>query len=192
MAGGQLTLNNSVIAGNQAIGGNGARGNFSTSLGDASTHTAEGGSGGSAAGGGLYLAGGTVTLSQDTLSGNRATGGAGGYGGGGDKGTVLDLISSGGAGGAADGAGICVTGGTVTCIDSTLTGNIARAGNGGTAAHLGYLPVRATLSRRAVRHPRTARAARVIQSRLNIPAANRSRCAAARHRDRHANSRRTA
>jgi hypothetical protein len=56
-----------------AIGGNGGNGGW-------------GGDGASASGGGLYVAGGAVTLTNDTFSGNQANGGYGGNGGNGGNG----------------------------------------------------------------------------------------------------------
>src|SRR5262249_6924432 len=79
---GDLTLNRVTVQNNTAQGANGG----------------PGGSGSDAFGGGVYVAAGTATLTDDTLSGNRAMGGGGGGGGGGDF-----QGFSGGSGGAAFG-----------------------------------------------------------------------------------------
>jgi hypothetical protein len=89
-----------------------------------SSNMAGGGSGsvkgpaGSAWGGGLYVAGGTVTLTGDTLSSNSAVGGRGGTG----------FLTREKLGGYAHGGGLCVAGGTVTMTSSTLSSNSAVGG----------------------------------------------------------------
>ena len=67
---------------------------------------------------------GTVTLTNDTLSGNIAQGASGG---GGD--------SSSGNGGKGAGGGLYVTQGSVTLTNDTLSGNMAQGGSGGFAVY---------------------------------------------------------
>jgi hypothetical protein len=70
----------------------------------------------------VYVAGGTVSLSNDIFSGNKAQGGTGGNGGNG---------GNGGSGGNGRGGGLYVAGGTVTLNNDTLSGNHAQGGKGG-------------------------------------------------------------
>jgi len=85
------------------------------------------GPGGNGLGGGLYVAGGTVTLTSDTLSSNSARGGQGGgwYGG------------TGAAGGDGFGGALYVAGGTVTLRNDTVTSNTAQGGPGGSGSVIG-------------------------------------------------------
>ncbi|MFI5455748.1 MAG: choice-of-anchor Q domain-containing protein [Isosphaerales bacterium] len=91
-------------------GGNGGSGGYGGDGGDAGNGGIgnDGGNGGSASGGGLYVAGGTVTITAVTINGNVAqgaqggfggSGGAGGYGGGGGGGGAGEPGGSGGQGG---------------------------------------------------------------------------------------------
>jgi hypothetical protein len=110
-----------------------------------------GGVGGAGSGGCLYATGAAATLANDTMSGNKATGGqggngsAGGQGGaGGARGTAKSGANGapgfggltgtgggGGVGGAGSGGGLYATGGAVTLINDSLTGNSATGGNAG-------------------------------------------------------------
>jgi hypothetical protein len=118
---GSLTMTGCVVRNNQAVGGWGAShvtippadpGNFpSTQL------PATPGSDGF--GGGVYIAGGSASISNTTFSSNTAQGG---HGGGGF--TVAD-------GGNGYGGGLYAAGGTVTLRNSTVTNNAAIAGAGG-------------------------------------------------------------
>jgi hypothetical protein len=113
--------------------------------------------GGNAYGGGVYVAGGTATLTNVTLSSNSVQGGAGpyypdgynagpggnGFGGGlyvaGGTVTLSNVtVSSNSAlggvglsGGNGYGGGVCVVGGSVTLINDTLSSNSAVGGGGG-------------------------------------------------------------
>jgi hypothetical protein len=107
------------------VGVNGAQG---VNAGFGGGSGGSGGSGGDACGGGLYLAGGSATLTNDTLSGNSAQGGGGG-GGGGGFGHASG--GSGGSGGNASGGALCVAGGAATLTNDTLSGNSAQGGGGG-------------------------------------------------------------
>jgi hypothetical protein len=73
-------------------------------------------------GGGISANGGSVTVSNSTLSGNSATFGGGISASGGSV-TVNNSTLSGNS--AADGGGISANGGSVTVSNSTLSGNIA-------------------------------------------------------------------
>ena len=122
---GALTLNGVTVQNNTAQGVNGTQG----------VNGGAGGNGGDAFGGGVYVAAGTATLTNDTLSGNTAQGGGGGNacaggihgGGGGGRGNG----GSGGGGGSASGGGVCVAGGTAALNNDTLSGNSAHGGGGG-------------------------------------------------------------
>ncbi len=74
---------------------------------------------GSGFGGGLYVAGGTATLTNATVSSNMAQGGAG-YAG----------AYVGGNGGNGGGGGLYVAAGTVTLTNVTLSSNSAQGGQG--------------------------------------------------------------
>ena len=137
-----------VVANNRA--GNGAPGGRSGNGGDGvegglGNHGGAGGQGGS--GGGLYVMR-NLTLTEGTVSGNRAgdgaAGGASGDGGigsqaGGFGGSGDFIQGAGGRGG--DGGGICVCGDTlvnpvsvsvsVSAIDGNSAGNGGRGGDGG-------------------------------------------------------------
>jgi uncharacterized repeat protein (TIGR01451 family) len=117
VASGSVTLSNDTLGGNNAHGGNGGNGG---SGGFGGFSNGSGGSGGAGSGGGMDVAGGTVTLSNDTISSNNANGGSGDYG-----------YVAGGSGGAGSGGGMDVAGGTVTLSDDTLSGNTANGGSGG-------------------------------------------------------------
>jgi hypothetical protein len=107
---GALTLENaSQIQNNQAHGGTGGQGVIIHI--DYYNFFANGGIGGAGFGGGVYVAGGTVTVTNATLSGNTARGGLAGAGGPGD--------------GSAAGGGLCVAAGVVSVINSFLNNNTA-------------------------------------------------------------------
>jgi uncharacterized repeat protein (TIGR01451 family) len=134
---GNVTLSNDTFSGNHAQGGNGGTGGTGGGNGG-NTSAGGGGSGGAGSGGGLYVAGGTVTLSNDTLSGNQAQGGNGGTGG--RTGTGVKG-GNGGSGGAGLGGALYVDepfveAGSVTLSNDTLSGNHAQGGNGGSANNL--------------------------------------------------------
>jgi hypothetical protein len=118
---GTLNLNGVTVQDNEALGGGGAN-----------AHRGNGGNGGNGLGGGLYVAGGTVTLTSATLSANIAEGGQGGrgqpsYSAGGIGGSG----GAGGHGGNGLGGGLYVAGGAVTLTSATLSANTAQGGQGG-------------------------------------------------------------
>ena len=84
----------------------------------------------------MYVAQGTVTLTNDTLTTNNALGGAGGNGGGsGQRGP-----GKGGDGGAGLGGGLSVDQGTgvvVTLTNDTFSGNSVQGGSGGSSGNGG-------------------------------------------------------
>jgi hypothetical protein len=107
------------------------------------------GKGADGSGGGLYVTGGSLTLTNVTIQANSASGGQGGQGGIGGAGGVgfgiappttfglglsAGLGGSGGLGGNAGsgfGGGLYVTGGAVTLVNSALAGNAGQGGAGG-------------------------------------------------------------
>jgi hypothetical protein len=81
VAQGTATLTNDTLSSNKAAGGNGGPGgglyNSDSGYGGGAGYSGGGyGSGGPGSGGGLYAAAGTVTLNDNTLSGNNAAGGS--------------------------------------------------------------------------------------------------------------------
>jgi hypothetical protein len=124
VAAGSVTLTNDTLSGNHAQGGNGGNGGSGVGGGKGGN----GGSGGAGLGGALYVdEAGSVTLSNDTLSGNHAQGGNGGNGGSGSGG-------SGGSGGNATGGGLYIVSGSTTILANTLIAqNTLTAGTGGTS-----------------------------------------------------------
>ena len=105
-----MTLSNSMLLNNQSVGGPG--GDFSS---NPTFSTSQG------IGGGFLNAGGTVTVTKCTLTGNKAQGGEG------SAPTATENPFTGiGFGGA------IVNAGTLTVTDSTLTGNLASGVNAST------------------------------------------------------------
>jgi hypothetical protein len=88
-----------------------------------------GGAGGNGFGGGLYEAGGTVNVSNATISGNTAAGGSGGG--------SLAGVSSGGAGGNGSGGGLYVAGGTLTLSNVTTVASNQALGGAGASSGTG-------------------------------------------------------
>ncbi|HEY7310781.1 MAG TPA: choice-of-anchor Q domain-containing protein [Gemmataceae bacterium] len=144
VAGGTVSLNNSTLSNDSAQGGSGGKGgkgggvSGTNGSGHSNPHIGNGGvggAGGNASGGGLYVEGGTVSLSGDTLTGDTAQGGNGGNGGGG--GVKSSVIRHGGAGGSGSGGGLYVAAGNVSLSGDTLSSNTARGGTGGTGGTSG-------------------------------------------------------
>ncbi len=113
------TLANDFIQANKAEAGTFAFGGSGVSGG-------HGGVGGRGAGGGLFVDGGTITITSSTIDSNAAQGGSGGS-------VFNDPTTPGlaGAGGTGTGGGIAIDLGTLTVKSSHLDSNIARGGNGG-------------------------------------------------------------
>ena len=124
-----LTLiNNSTLRNNKAVAGAGGHGGNASS--DSSSTAGRGGDGGNAQGGGLYIGGGTITLTSANLQSNSAIGGNGGTGGTGNNTTSG---ADGGQAGDAQGGGLYASGAAVTLTASNLTLNQANGGRGGDA-----------------------------------------------------------
>ena len=123
-----LTLiNNTTLRDNKAIAGDGGHGGNATS---SSSTAGRGGEGGNAQGGGLYIGGGTLSLTAANFEKNQAIGGNGGTGGTGNNSTSG---ADGGNAGEAQGGGLYATGTAVTLTASNLTLNQANGGRGGDA-----------------------------------------------------------
>ena len=129
LAGGTVTVTDSKITGNQAIGAKGSKADQYTGVTP----------GGAAQGGGIFNpANGTVSLVNSIVSGNKVIGGKGGKGAPGDPGDYAyhgrggkgGVGGTGGVGGAATGGGI-FNAGTFTVDKSMITGNSALGGAGG-------------------------------------------------------------
>ncbi len=151
-------INNDTLDGNTLNGGHGGGGGqgegFSTLHGDSKT---SGGNGGVAAGGGIYnnsvntTKAGTISLSGDTLAGNRVNGGVGGNAGTGNTGNG-GYGGDGGNGGSGFGGGLYNDdNSTLTVYNTTIGGadlndslntnsNILNAGNGGDGGNAGIPP----------------------------------------------------
>ena len=108
---GNVVVMNSVLSGNTAIGGNGAR---NTNNNVASN----------AKGGSIYFEGGTLNINGSRIESSAANGGTGGNNdqNGGDNG---------GVGGLAQGGGVWVGGGTVNINNTTFENTVAHGGNSG-------------------------------------------------------------
>lgn len=147
-----VTLSNDTLSNNSAHGGKGDDGGdggsetspFGVVIYSDSSHGGDGGIGGRAYGGGLYVTEGSltlqndssITLKNDTLSGNVAQGGAGGNGGKGSDSNGSNG-GNGGAGGAAAGGGFNAVGGNYSLINDTLSGNVTQGGEGGEGGDAG-------------------------------------------------------
>src|SRR5206468_2187697 len=107
---GTVTLTNSTVSGNQAMGGPGDTG---------TVPHGPGGTGGTGRGGGMFTttgAAGSMMIDSSTLSGNLASDGSGGSGTGG---------ASAGQSGMRLGGGLFNNGATVQITNSTVTNNSA-------------------------------------------------------------------
>jgi hypothetical protein len=144
MDGGLVAMSQVAIESNSAQGATG-KGGFV----GASVTAGPGGPGGPGMigqGGAIYLAAGSLTLTNDLITGNTARGGLGGAGGTGGLGGTLTQFGSfyfprqepggvggtGGQGGSGQGGGLFVNGGHVSISGGTITGNNAVGGQGGT------------------------------------------------------------
>jgi hypothetical protein len=120
--GGKLTLDGDTLTSNKALGGNGATGS-----GTGSPTTFGGGKGGGGFGGGggglggaIYSQGGSLTITNSTLSGNTAQGGNGG--------------GTGAVGGSGYGGAICNAFGTATLVYTTIANNSVINGTSGSGS----------------------------------------------------------
>jgi uncharacterized repeat protein (TIGR01451 family) len=132
VAGATVTLADDTLSSNKAQGGLGGLAAPGVPNGVPSDGN-RGGNGGAGSGGGMYVAGGTVMLTNDTFSTNGAVGGDGTKGGLGNGSLGSITGGNGGSGGAGSGGAVDVAGGTVTLVNDTLSSNSASGGSGGTA-----------------------------------------------------------
>ena len=130
VAGGSLDLIDDTLSDNEAEGGVGSNGQYPASFNSASS-VGWGGTGGNGTGGGLYVAAGSVRLTDDTVSGNIAEGGNGGHGAHGNNSSAGSGFI-GGVGGNAFGGGLFVAGGKgLTFLSDTIAANTVQGGHGG-------------------------------------------------------------
>ncbi len=87
-------------------------------------------------GGGLYVAGGSVTLSNTTVGSNSAEYGGGLYVAGGTVTLANDTVESNWAD--SEGGGLCITGGTVTLTNDTIESNLATDSGFSSGPFAGY------------------------------------------------------
>lgn len=130
---GVLTLNGVTVQSNKALGARGWDATYTISRGGDVTGTPAT-DGAAALGGGLYIGGGTASLTGVTLSANTARGGDGGDGLNVFVHTRLDsgkLVIPPGNGGAGLGGGIYAAGGTVAVRTSSVSTNSALGGASG-------------------------------------------------------------
>jgi hypothetical protein len=128
--GGALTTAGATIRNNQVIGGRGGDHNGLNLPGN----------GGAATGAGLYATGGALDISSSMIASNHATGGRSG-----DGFSTMQCTSSrchtyyyGGFGGAGQGSGLYVSGGSLTLATSTMTSNQATGGPAGLYGYGGF------------------------------------------------------
>ena len=123
--GGTVSLTDVTVLKNQAVGVVGSDGSEAESVNDGA-----GGAGGCGLGGAVYLAGGSLTLSGDTLTGNVARGGAGGADRSRDR-----SGRTGGAGGTAAGGAVYVAAGNLVLKNDSFQSNQAIGGAGRKGRH---------------------------------------------------------
>ena len=144
--GGQVALSKVTLMNNEARGTTGAQGSVGASR--TAGPGGPGHAGGNSQGGAIYLAAGSLTLTDDKITGNIAQGGAGGEGGtGGLAGSFTRGFrgrrnhfefqemggagGTGGQGGVGAGGALYVAGGAVAFSGGSMTGNSAVGGAGG-------------------------------------------------------------
>jgi hypothetical protein len=111
---GDVSVSDSKLTGNTAVGGNG--GNFNN------------GAGSNAKGGGIYFEGGTLNISGSRIDNCAANGGNGGN-------QDQNGQTNGGFGGFAQGGGVYVGGGGATIDKTTFESTVANGGNSGTGGN---------------------------------------------------------
>ncbi len=125
IAAGSISLSGESLSSNKAQGGDAGDGG---AAGNSRQNPGDGGAGGAGSGGGIYMAGGTLGLASETLSGDSVQGGSGGQQGG------MQLPNgrgSGGNGGAALGGVLYVAAGTASLTSDNVSGNFAQGGTSG-------------------------------------------------------------
>ena len=128
---GTLTVTDSTISGNTAIGGGGIYNGGTMTVTDS---TISGNTATSAYGGGIYN-GYTMTVAYSTISANTASTYGGGIANFGGTMTVADSTISGNTATSGSGGGIYNNSGTMTVADSTISGNTATSAYGGGVAN---------------------------------------------------------
>jgi hypothetical protein len=130
---GSATLTNCTLQGNSAGHGGGLYVDHDNTLTLANDTVESNSTGLGGSGGGLYVAGGTVTLTSDTVEFNKALGYGGGlYVAGGTVTLTSDTVESNQAyNGYGYGGGLYVAGGTVTLTSDTVESNQASNAYGG-------------------------------------------------------------
>lgn len=142
---GALTLQGSTVSGNTAEGGSGGAGGGGGNGGEDSTFCTSGdgggggrgGFGGVGKGGGVFVASGTLTVTNSTIDANAASGGPGGNGGRGGNGGTSGADGrggfggNGGNGGGAEGGGTHDPNGNAALVNATVSDNSATRGLGG-------------------------------------------------------------
>ena len=123
---GMLTIDGSTIRGNSAIGGKGADGVVYTDP----IREYPGAPGGYGHGGGVSIGGGTVSISNSSITANIARGGDGGRGASAKVGGAT-YRTAGGNGGDGLGGALYAAGGTIALVNCELTQNEATGGVGG-------------------------------------------------------------
>ena len=109
--------------------GNGASGGFGSGGGGGAAASTAGGTGGAGGFGGGGGGAGSIAVQGNTAH----TGGSGGFGGGvgGNGNNTNGFDNGGGGGGGGFGGAVFTNGGSVTLVNTTLTGNTAQGGAGG-------------------------------------------------------------
>jgi hypothetical protein len=124
ISGGTATLTRVTVSSNTARGGDGGRGGCEAG-GSGTLRDTPGGAGGNGLGGGLYVAGGTIDVHNDTVSANTAAGGAGGQAGHcGSKGSKFK--ASNGPTGLAEGGGLYIDPAAAVCLDAFTQGHVQK------------------------------------------------------------------
>jgi hypothetical protein len=136
LTGGTLDMTASTIDHNPITGGTGGNGGFGAGgfTTGFSGSGGDGANGGAAQGAGLFLQGGQVTLTNDTVALNTVQGGFGGQGGTEGFGTGFGSGGNGGNGGASQGGGFYLGSGTITFTNDTFAKNQANDSLGGMGA----------------------------------------------------------
>jgi hypothetical protein len=128
---GTLVVVNSRIQSNIAVGGDGVDAWTPTSAIGAPVYTYSATRGGAALGGGIYIAGGTATISATTITSNTARGGGGGDGIMGVAYLQGPTLFPPAAGGNSLGGGLYVAGAVASLNTVTITSNGVTGGSGG-------------------------------------------------------------
>jgi hypothetical protein len=127
VGGGAASLTDTILAGNTAqggLGGNGSVGGVVVGVdamggsGSVNIPGGKGGTGGAGLGAGLYAAGGTITLVNDSVTNSSAQGGAGGNGGAGKP------KGANGSPGLGEGGGLYVDAAALAYLDAFTQANI--------------------------------------------------------------------